>query len=105
MIYEFGFTHRGEHYYFAGKKKVENDPGLDMWKDTTTLFSTLYQGSNKTGTILGSGVLRITLSGFVRQLTTMTAINCRTKGEKVETLLTFGHFFASELWDSYVKRS
>ncbi len=105
MIYEFGFAHEGQDYYFYGQKGVANDPGFDMWKDTTTLFSKLYKGNNRVGLVIGTGVLRITLPGFLRQLATMRVTNTRSRSEKLGAYLTFANFFAGQLWDTYVKRS
>ena len=34
----------GTTYYFEGHKTVHNDPGFDVWSDTTTLFVTVYAG-------------------------------------------------------------
>jgi cholesterol oxidase len=39
----------GATYYFEGHKTVHNDPGFDVWSDTTTLFITLYAGKTTTG--------------------------------------------------------
>ncbi len=104
MIYEFGFRYREQDYYFYGQKEVENDPGLDMWKDTTTLLSKLYKGTNRSAPIMGAGVLRITLPGFLKQLSTMRVTNTKSRPEKVGAYLTFANFFAGQLWDTYIKR-
>lgn len=105
MIYEFSFEHEDQRYFFSGKKNVENNPGPDMWTDTTTLLSKLYKGADHRAPIIGSGILRITLPGFMRQLISMRPTNCSNSREKLEAYLTFGNFFFGELWDSYVRRS
>lgn len=104
MIYEFGFKYQEQEYYFYGQKEVENDPGLDMWKDTTTLFCKLYKGNNRSAPIIGAGVLRITMPGFLKQLSTMRVTNTQSRSEKLGAYLTFANFFAGQLWDTYVKR-
>jgi hypothetical protein len=104
MIYEFGFEYEEQQYYFYGQKEVENDPGLDMWKDTTTLFSKLYKGNNRSAPIIGAGILRITLPGFLKQLGTMRVTNTQSRPEKIGAYLTFANFFAGQLWDTYMKR-
>ena len=48
-------------YYFEGYKTVHNDPGFDVWSDTTTLFVTVYAGMDNTGAIVGKGIIEIHL--------------------------------------------
>jgi hypothetical protein len=104
MVYEFGFKYREQDYYFYGQKGVENDPGFDMWKDTTTLFSKLYKGKDRSAPVIGAGILRITLPGFLKQLSTMRVTNTQSRPEKIGAYLTFANFFAGQLWDTYMKR-
>jgi hypothetical protein len=105
MIYEFGFGYQQQQYYFYGQKGVENDcGGLDIWKDTTTLFSKLYKGNNRLAPVIGAGVLRITIPGFLKQLSTMRVTNTPSGPEKLGAYLTFANFFAGQLWDTYMKR-
>jgi hypothetical protein len=101
MVYEFGFEHEGKDYYLAGKKEIRNDPGFDMWKDTTTLFTQLHEGVDKIGPVVGAGILRINLTALVRLVLTMRAINAGSIWEKVGALLNFGRFFIGSLWDVY----
>ncbi len=49
MVYELGFEHGGEDYYLAGKKEVKDDPGFDLWSDTTTRYTKLHKGTDKSG--------------------------------------------------------
>lgn len=91
----------GKHYYFKGYKDIKNDKGLDVWLDTTTLFITVYEGRNDKGKVLGKGKLKIEIKDFVKQLSTMKAINTDKGGLKA--VATFGQFFAGNVWDTYVK--
>ncbi|MGH2652446.1 MAG: GMC oxidoreductase, partial [Actinomycetota bacterium] len=61
-------TEEGRHYYFTGFKVIRDDPGIDVWPDTTTLFVTLYDGDGDRSPILGKGILRIRPEDFMRQL-------------------------------------
>ncbi len=63
MVYELGFEHDGEHYYLAGRKEVRDDPGFDLWQDTTTLFTRMHKGPDDTGPIVG---IRSALAGGPR---------------------------------------
>jgi cholesterol oxidase len=87
-----------------GKKVVRDDAGLDVWRDTSTLYITLMKGhipSGSEGEVMGAGVLRILLRDFARQLTTFKA-----SGEgKLGSLTGFGKFFARSLRDIYLAPS
>jgi len=49
MVYELAFEHNDKRYYLAGHKKLKDDLGFGLWKDTTTLFTTLHCGDDKSG--------------------------------------------------------
>jgi hypothetical protein len=68
MVYEMGFSHGNQEYYLAGRKEVRDDPALDIWRETTTLISQLYKGADKTGPVVGAGILTLGAPG--RSLTT-----------------------------------
>jgi hypothetical protein len=103
MVYELGFRHQGEAYYFAGSKKVRDDPGLDLWPDTTTLYSRLYKGSDDTGPVVGAGILRLGVADLVRLASTMHATGTSSAAESAEALGKFGRLFLGQLWDTYVR--
>ena len=101
MVYELGLEADGQDYYFAGRKEVRDDPGFDIWSDTTTLFTTLHRGADKSGDIIASGVLRLTAFDLAELLSTLEVTGTDELSEKAETVAKFGKFFAGELWDSY----
>jgi cholesterol oxidase len=101
MVYELGFTHNGSPYYLAGHKTVRNDPGLDMWKDTTTLYVTLHGGRDASGPVLGAGTLSLGVADLIRLLETVRVTNATDAGQKAGTIATFGKFFLGRLWDTY----
>ena len=83
-----------------GFKTVRNDPGLDIWRDTSTLYITLLKGHvppGGDGQVLGAGLLRILPRDFARQLTTFRA-DGRTP---LRSLGRFGTHFARTLIDTY----
>ena len=43
----------GDHYYFYGYKVIHDDPGIDVWSDTTTLYITVYEGKDDQGPVAG----------------------------------------------------
>jgi hypothetical protein len=101
MVYELGFTHEGKSYYLAGRKEVRNDPGFDLWKDTTTLFTQLHAGSDSGGPVVGAGTLSLGVTALIRMMGTVQISNARSLAQKTDALTRFGKFFLGELWDSY----
>jgi len=103
MIYELGFQHQGQPYYLAGKKVVRDDPGFDLWSDTTTLLTTLHEGPNRDGKVVGAGVLSLGVTDLVKLLATVRVTNTDAITVKSKTIAQFGKFFLGELWDSYAR--
>ncbi len=91
----------GRTFYFYGFKVIHDDPGLDLWSDTTTLYITLWEGTNDQGPVAGKGILRITPADFARQLTTMQAVRARSRVEGLRAAARFGRYFAGTLFDVY----
>jgi cholesterol oxidase len=94
----------GEPFCLEGYKDLYDDPGLDLWKDTTTLFVTLHRGDGPSAPPMGKGYLRLTAEEFARQLTTLRVLNARDGVQRAEALGRFGAFFFGALWDTYVRR-
>jgi len=101
MIYELAFEHDGEPYYLAGRKEVRDDPGFDLWSDTTTLFTYLHRGADSSGEVIGAGILTLEVADLMRLLSSMEVLNANSAVDKIEALVRFGRFFMGELWDSY----
>ena len=104
MIYELAFEHEGQDYYLVGNKEVRDDPGFDLWKDTTTLYTQLHKGADKTGPVVGAGILSLGPVELMRLVSTMRATNAKSIREQTEAVLEFGRFFMGELWDTYARR-
>src|SRR5262249_48356392 len=71
MVYEMGFEHGGQNYYLAGRKEIRDDPGLDVWKDTTTLYTRLHDGTDANAPVVGAGILSLGVGDLLKMLTTM----------------------------------
>lgn len=97
MVYELALSAADGPLYFAGHKVVRQNEGLDLWNDTTTLYSRLYRGVDKSGEIIGAGVLRLGVGDLMRLLSTLRPTN---DGSAVN-VLKFGKMFFGELWDIY----
>ena len=109
MLYRLFFRDDSGHpLTWSGFKVVEDDPGSDLWDDTTTLFTRILQGhvgpeEEERTQVVASGIVRIHLLDFLRQLTTF-----RTEGpspaERASALAKFGRLFLGDLWDVYARR-
>ena len=101
MQYRFNLASvEGKQYYFDGFKLIKNDKGADVWPDTTTLYITIYEGEDDTGTVVAKGMLYIAKKDFAVQMTTMEAHDSEGK-KSLQGTAKFGAFFAGELWDTY----
>lgn len=112
MVYRLWITpDSGQPFTVLGVKEVHDDPGFDLWDDTTTLYVQLLDGHvppPETGergelhpsddqTVVGAGVLRIKPLDFARQMTTF-----RTTGPGGAAAIgAFGSLFLGQLWDAY----
>lgn len=106
MVYELGFNASdGKPYYMAGEKKVKDAPLTDMWKATTTLYTQLHQGADKSGPVVGAGVLTLGVTDLLAMIPTMHATNTSSPAQAAETVTRFGRFFLGELWDTYVEKA
>ncbi len=103
MVYELGFVHQGQQYYLAGKKEVRDDTGFDLWSDTTTLYTSLHSGTDKSAQVVGAGILRLGVTDLIRLVSTINVLNAESAADKLKTVGKFGHFFMGELWDTYAK--
>ena len=93
-------TEDGTAYSFEGFKEITDDPGVDVWADTTTLYVTIRE-EGRSGGPMGLGILRISPKDFMRQLTTMRAIGARGVLEAAQAKVRFGRLFAGELQEVY----
>ena len=98
MHYRMRLTTRDDvQYFFEGHKRICDDPGLDLWADTTTLFFTVHEGRDAGGPVAGRGILRIHLLDFLRQMTTFKIIDARNVIASWWLSLRFNLFFARNL--------
>jgi cholesterol oxidase len=104
MVYELGFDRKGCSYYFAGRKVVRDDRIFDLWSDTTTLYSTLHEGADRNGSVIGAGILSLGIVALKDLLSTVRVTNATSAIEKINAVQRFARFFATELVDSYLLR-
>jgi cholesterol oxidase len=101
MVYEMPMVaDDGRTFHTEGFKSVHDDPGPDIWKDTTTLFVTVHE-RDASGPVIGKGIVTIHINDFRKQLGTMKAIGAANKLEELKTLAKFGRFFMGALNEIY----
>lgn len=86
----------------VGFKRVEDDPGLDVWQDTTTLFTRILHGyvepnDDPGAELVATGIIHIHGLDFAKQLTTFRV----DPPHRVDALGRFGALFAGDLWQIY----
>ena len=93
----------GNPMTFTGVKLVRDEAGLDVWRDTSTLYVKILDGHHEPGDgdddapVLAAGVITIHIPDFMKQLTTF-----RTWGDsRVGAMEGFGRLFLGQLWDVY----
>ena len=112
MVYRLWITpDSGAPFTVLGVKEVRDDPGFDLWDDTTTLYVQLLTGhvpppdDGERGQlhplgddlIAGAGVLRIKPLDFAKQMTTFRA----SGDDGAAAIGAFGSLFLGQLWDAY----
>jgi cholesterol oxidase len=109
MLYRLWFRDGvGHPLTMIGFKLVKDDAGFDVWKDTTTLFTSVLQGHVAEGDDdaaekLAVGVLRIRARDFAKQLTTFRA-GGPSLGSQLGALVRFGVIFVQQLADAYLRK-
>jgi cholesterol oxidase len=101
MAYLLAFDHDGAPYFLAGRKHAHDDPGFDIWKDTTTLYTVLHEGDGENGPIAGAGVLGLGVEALAKMVATMRPHGGGGLVGDVEPLVKFGKLFLGALWETY----
>ncbi len=92
-------TEEGRRYWFTGFKTIDDDRGLDLWRDTTTLYVTVRE--TEAGPPLAKGVLTIHPQDFMIQMTTLKVPGAQDARQRLEATARFGRFFSGALFDVY----
>jgi cholesterol oxidase len=103
MLYRLQFADGEQHpLTMTGFKEVRHEHGLDVWSETTTLFTRVLEGHIESGQdagaqVVAGGILHIHPLDFARQLTTFRV----EPAHRVDAIARFGGLFAGELWSVY----
>ncbi|WP_225413514.1 hypothetical protein [Stigmatella hybrida] len=100
MTYGMAFEHQGREYYLAGTKTIHDDPGSDLWHDTTRLYCRLHEGPDERGPTVGAGVLKLGLRELLKLVSSMRSSREGPAG--LQAVMNFGQFFLGALWEVYL---
>ncbi|RKH36621.1 patatin-like phospholipase family protein, partial [Corallococcus llansteffanensis] len=103
MSYGLRFQAHGQDYYLEGTKTLHDDPGPDLWRDTTRLYCQLHEGADARGRVVGAGILVLGMRELLRLVTSMRSSREGVEGLKMVT--RFGQLFLGALWDLYAPRA
>lgn len=102
MRYRMRLTsRRGTEFFLDGVKTIRDDPGFDIWADTTTLSITVHEGRDGSAPVLGTGVLRIDATDLDNQAATIRAVGASTPQQRVAAVTRFGAAFTTSLLQTY----
>ncbi|HJZ78133.1 MAG TPA: alpha/beta fold hydrolase [Vicinamibacterales bacterium] len=96
-----GVAADGKRYRVDGFKVIQDDRHLEIWDDTTTLFTTVTDVNGAAETVIGKGILHILPADFMKQMTTMEVTGAATPLDALRGMVAFGSFFAGALFDTY----
>lgn len=97
-------TRDGVHHILIGVKEVADDPGFDVWSDTTTLFVRIYRGDDESGPLLGAGTAHLRILDLVREATTFRLLHGRDLPSRLVAWAGFWRYFLGSLWRTYVSK-
>ena len=92
----------GRRFFLDGYKTIDGVVGRGLWKDTTTLFYTAYEGEDASGARLGEGAARVRLRDLMRQVSTMGGDRARGLVADGQASARFVSSFATRMGRTYV---
>lgn len=101
MLYHLPFLgNDGNRYVLEGFKDVRDHGGFDVWSATTTLYTSVRAADGK---IVASGILRVLLPDFLKQLTTFRVTGTDNLVVKTTGLARFFGRFVGTLLEVFVR--
>lgn len=102
MVYEMvARAQDGKSYRIDGFKVIHDDKHVEIWADTTTLFTTVTDLNGPSERVAGKGILHILPADFMRQMTTLQVPNAKSPVDALDGVAKFGAFFAGALFQTY----
>ena len=96
-----GTTTEGRAFRVDGFKTIRDDSHLEIWPDTSTLFTTVIETTGGAERVVAKGVTHILPADFLKQMTTLEVTGTKNPAERIKAVARFGLFFAGELFETY----
>jgi len=98
---------KDEPLTLTGFKEIKDDPGFDIWRDATTLFTRILRGhvgaaEEARAEAVASGIIQIHPLDFLKQMTTFE-VDGPTTVDRAAAFAKFGKLFLGSLWDVYAR--
>jgi cholesterol oxidase len=104
MLYHLPFIDiEGDLFLLEGYKEVWDHGRFDVWASTTTLYTSLVRLRSKDSSPVATGILRLDLPMFARQMGTMRITGTSNPFDQLKGATAFGKFFTTTLFDVFVK--
>lgn len=104
MTYSFRFTAgNGNKYYFFGHKQIKDDPGFDVVKDMTTLFSDIHEGPDRNAPIYAKGQLFFHMKDTISLMASMQVTGTISRRRKIKAIIAFLDFAWGALRQEYLR--
>lgn len=105
LRYSFRFTAAGgSPYYLFGHKDVHDDPGLDVVKDMTCLYTNIYSGESEAAPLYANGELRFSLKNLPAMLASMQVEGAGGWSQALAARVAFASFAWGHLRDEYLDK-
>lgn len=95
IAYELRFVHAGRSWCLVGKKQLRTGGPWRLWRDLGTLHTTLHQGVDASGEVVGAGVLQLDVADLLRLLRSLHASNAASARAGFGAVWRFVKFFTS----------
>lgn len=106
MLYNLPFTGLDGHaYVLGGYKEVWDHGHFQVWAPLTTLYTSLTRataGSSAGDQLMATGVLRLNLAMFLRQMSTLR-MSGGSRLSQARMLWRFSRFFTGTLYDVFIR--
>ncbi len=103
MLYAFGFQAAdGQHYYLHGQKHLKADETNVLW-DITHLYTTLHQGTDETGPVVGAGILQFLLKDSGSLASSMRVEGNATILQRLAAHAAFLSLAMGQIRDEYIE--
>jgi hypothetical protein len=99
--YDLSFGDDRRPYRLSGRRELRDDPGIDVWRDLSTMFVTLHDGTDPDDPAIGAGVLRADAGDLRRTITSVHVVGADSLAERIDTAADFGRFVLGRLWETY----